>query len=181
MGGEPTYRGRAGNSRSRPETGHSALRGIASSPPFADLQIEAVNGRIREERSFAGTDQIEPLNSLVRESSSPPRRSIAQRSSAGWAGFCAKVPAAGGAQRARPGSSRRSGSPTSSAIAGSPARTRTGRSRVCAACAAISSTPPPPPITAASSSAPATAASSSSAAWSTRCAAPSKCRRHGRA
>ena len=57
MGGEPTYRGRAGNSRSRPETGHSALRGIASSPPFADLQIEAVNGRIREERSSAGTDQ----------------------------------------------------------------------------------------------------------------------------
>jgi len=36
-GGEPTYRGRAGNSRNRPETGHSALRGIASSPLEAEV------------------------------------------------------------------------------------------------------------------------------------------------
>jgi len=39
MGGEPTYRGRAGNSRNRPETGHSALRGIASSPPEAVVPL----------------------------------------------------------------------------------------------------------------------------------------------
>jgi hypothetical protein len=37
LGGEPAYRGRAGNSRNRPETGHSALLGIASSPPEAAL------------------------------------------------------------------------------------------------------------------------------------------------
>ena len=48
--------------------------------------------------------------------------------------------------------------------------------RGCAASAAISSTRPSPPIMGASSNAPATARSSSFAAWSTRCAAPSKCR-----
>ena len=60
--------------------------------------------------------------------------------------------------------------------AGSPAPTRIARLRVFGACAATSSTRPSPPITAASSSAPATARSSSSAAWSTRCAARSRCR-----
>ena len=39
LGGERTYRGRAGNSRNRAETGHWALRGIASSPPEADLRL----------------------------------------------------------------------------------------------------------------------------------------------
>ena len=37
LGGRRTYRGGAGNSRNRPDTGHSALRGSPSSPPEADL------------------------------------------------------------------------------------------------------------------------------------------------
>jgi hypothetical protein len=36
LGGEPTYRGGAGNSRNRPETGHWALGGVVPSPPFSD-------------------------------------------------------------------------------------------------------------------------------------------------
>lgn len=38
VGGEPTYRARAGNSRNRPETGHSTLRGIASSLPRTGIE-----------------------------------------------------------------------------------------------------------------------------------------------
>ena len=76
----------------------------------------------------------------------------------------------------KPASLPRSSPPTWSATAGSPARTRSARSRGFGRCAATSSTRPSPCITAASSSAPATARSSSSAASSTPCAALSKCR-----
>ena len=46
MGGEPTYRGRAGNSRNRLETGHSAFRGIASAPPEPALR-QTLDQRLR--------------------------------------------------------------------------------------------------------------------------------------
>ena len=79
-------------------------------------------------------------------------------------------------ESARPGKSRQFWSRMLSATAGSRERTRIAPWRGCGRCAATSLIRPSPCIMVASSSAPATAASSNSAAWSTRCAARSKCR-----
>jgi hypothetical protein len=86
LGGEPAYRGCAGNGRNRPQTGHSALRGIASSRPSETIAI----------RLATDCDPCCPLRSGLMNAGSVRKRSSAEDVGAPKREVAALQPAARG-------------------------------------------------------------------------------------